>query len=130
MRELNDSLAVMSLEVLSALQLRTIDEPKGFMALVLHCPGLWHLCIHFQVASFGAPLASLGIGPNTEPTGSWTDCALTDLSAGEIAVPEELALMVAQTLLHIFPRITYITSVDDEDWDRVYDAMQELRLSE
>ena len=100
---------------------------KGLVALALHCPGLQHLRIHFQVASLIGPPASPGIGPNTEPADSWTDCALTDLSIGEMPVSEESALMVARTLLRIFPQIMYISSVD-EGWEKVGDAIRDLRL--
>ena len=118
--------------------LKLSDEPcgeftvgvtaKGIMTLVLHCPDLSHLRIHFQVASLGAPPASLGIGRNIEPAGSRTGCTLTELTVGEIRVPEESALVVAQTLLHIFPRIETILPIE-EGWKEVQDAIKDYRLS-
>ena len=98
---------------------------KGLVALALHCPNLSSLCVHFQVDSLIAPPASPGITSNPEPTGSWTDCALTELWVGEIPVPEESVLMVTLTLLRIFPRIQIIYS-DNEGWDEVEGA---IRLS-
>ena len=95
---------------------------KGLMALALHCPNLSHLCIHFQVASLSALPASPEMTPSAKPTTSWTDCALAELTVGEIPVPEEPALMVTLALLHIFPRIERIVSVDDE-WMEVEDAI-------
>ena len=98
---------------------------KGLVALALHCPDLRHLCIHFQVASLSAPPTSPGTARNVKPTGSWTDCALAELTAGETQVPEESVLMVAQTLLRIFPGIWFIDATG-EGWPEVIDA---IRLS-
>ena len=98
---------------------------KGLAALALHCPNLRSLCVHFCVASLISPPASPGMTPNAEPTASWTDCALTELAVGEILVPKESALMVAQALLHIFPRIESV-GFDDGGWEEVGDA---IRLS-
>ena len=107
---------------------------KGLVALALHCPDLKYICIHFQVASLSTPPASPGTGRNTGPTGSWTDCALTGLSIGATRVPEESALIVALTLLRIFPRIRdmkpkngwYADWEKDKGWKKVGDA---IRLS-
>ena len=99
---------------------------KGLVALALHCPDLQRLCIHFQVASLSAPSASSGFGRNTEPTGSQAVCALKKLVVGYILVPEESALMVALTLLQIFPRIENIKFIVDRGWGKVKDA---IRLS-
>ena len=96
---------------------------KGLVALALHCLDLQHLRVHFQVASLSALPASPGICRNTKPTGSWTGCALRELVVGAIAVPEESVLMVALTLLRIFPRIDDINSYDDEGWRKVEDAI-------
>ena len=86
---------------------------NGLVALALHCPDLQTLCIHIQMAS----LSASPVSPRIEPTGSWTDCALVNLAVGEIPVPEESVLVVALTLLRIFPRIERINSVDDEWWE-------------
>jgi len=98
---------------------------KGLMALALHCPDLLYLCIHFQVASLGAPLASSEIGYNTEPTGSQKGCALKELTVGEIPVPEGSFFPVALPLLQIFPRIEAIHSTD-EKWGKI---MSTIRFS-
>ena len=95
---------------------------KGLVALAHHCPNLSELCVHFQVASLSTPPASSEKAPNTESSGLWPDCALKDLAAGEIPVPEESVLMVALTLLRIFPRIVTIDSVD-KGWKKVKDAI-------
>ena len=97
---------------------------KGLVALALHCPDLQDICIHFQVASLSAPSTSPGTGRNIEPTGSWTNCALTVLTVGVIPMREELVLGVTLTLLRIFPRITSIYSnVNDEGWWKVKNAI-------
>ena len=95
---------------------------KGLVALSHHCSNLMMLRIHFQVASLSAPPASPGMTPNAEYTPSWPGCVLTDLMVGEIPVPEESVSMVALTLLHIFPWITYINSTD-EGWEEVEDLI-------
>ena len=98
---------------------------KGLVALALHCPDLQHLCIHFQVASLSAPPASPGITRDAEPTGSWTDHDFVEVVVGGIVVSEESVLVVALTLLRIFPQISII-DYEDEGWDKVEDA---IRLS-
>ena len=95
---------------------------KGLVALALRCPNLRYLRMHFQVASLSAPPASPGTCRNTEPTGLWTNCALTDLVVGDMVVPEESVLTVALTLLLIFPRIDCI-EFTDEGWEKVEDAI-------
>jgi len=96
---------------------------KGLVALALHCPALRCLRIHFQVASLSAPPVSPGVGRNTDPTSSWTNSGLLELVVGEIVVPEESVLMVALTLLRIFPLIESIYFID-EGWGKVEDAIQ------
>ena len=46
---------------------------KGFVALTHHCPELYTLRVHFQVASLTAPLVSGGILPNARPIAPWRD---------------------------------------------------------
>ena len=99
---------------------------KGLVALALHCPDLQHLCIHFQVASLSALPTSPEIIRNAVLTGSWTDCPLSRLVVGKIAVPEESVLTVALNLLHIFPRIENFVSLD-EGWGKVKDAIRVSR---
>ena len=99
----------------------------GLMALALHCPNLRSLCIHFQVVSLISPPVNLGMTPDVEPTVSWTDCALTELAAGYMPVPEGSTLMIALALLRIFPRIHIVDSDSDNGgWKEVEDA---IRLS-
>ena len=99
---------------------------KGFEVLANHCPNLSTLCVHFQVASLSAPPAIGGTISDAGPTGQRMDCALTDLAVGEILVAEESVLVVAQTLVRIFPRIERFTGDTDESWEKVMDA---IRLS-
>ena len=101
---------------------RTGATVNGLVALALHCPNLQDLCIHFQVVSLSAPPATPGIDRNT--CGSWTGRGLT-LIVGGIVLPEGSVLVVALTLLRIFPRIEYIGSLgEDERWEQVADAIQ------
>ena len=95
---------------------------KGLVALAYHCQHLASLCIHFQVASLGAPLATIGIGSDTESTNSRRDCALEDLNVGGICMLEESVLMIALTLTRIFPRIKNIGCAD-KNWGKVTDAI-------
>ena len=95
---------------------------KGLTTLALHCPDLQHLRVHFQVASLSALPASPGICRNTKPAGSWTDCCLV-LVVGGTVVPEESVLMVALTLLRIFPRIMRISFIN-EGWRKVDTAIR------
>ena len=100
---------------------------KGLMALALHCPDLWYLRIHFQVASLSASPANTGLIRNTGPAVPWTNSSLTTLKVGGIAVPDESVLPVALTLLHIFPRINSIKAIKyDGEWRKVEGA---IRLS-
>ena len=111
-------------------QLTTGVTAKGLVALALHYPDLQRLCIHFQVASLSAPSTSSGqpgFGRNTEPTGSQTVCDLKELVVGYMLVPEESALMVALTLLRIFPRIESIDFIFDRGWGKVKDAIRPNR---
>ena len=95
---------------------------KGLMALANHCPDLNQLCIHFQEASLSTPPASFGITSNARSTILRRDCALRKLEVREIPVPEESALVVALTLVHIFPCLNTIEYIDD-DWEKVVDAV-------
>jgi len=95
---------------------------KGLAALSRHCPDLYILRIHLEVASLSDQPAIPGIIPNTGPTASRTDCALTDLEVGETPVPEGSALAIALTLLHIFPRLDSIESIG-EGWEEVENAI-------
>ena len=96
---------------------------EGLVALAHHCPNLSTICMHSQVASLSAPPASPGTTLNTESSRLWSDCALTRLVVGDIPVAEESALVVALTLLRIFPRIESIVGVG-EGWLNVEDAIR------
>ena len=95
---------------------------KGLVALAHHCPDLFALRVHFQVASLSIPLAIPGMAPNVRSTSSWRGCGLVDLVVGEIPVPEESVLMVSLTLIRLFPRMEtiYGTGIG---WAEVEDAI-------
>ena len=95
---------------------------KGLVVLARHCPNLSDLCIHFQVASLSAPPATTGMTSDAGSVAMWKDCALTHLEVGEIPVPEESVLVVALTLVRIFPHIKNISYMN-EDWKKVKDAI-------
>jgi len=95
---------------------------KGLVALAHHCPNLMSLRVHLQVASLSTPPASPEMTLNVKSIPSRADCLLTDLVVGETPVPEESVLMVALTLLRIFPRISDISSFDEE-WEEVENAI-------
>ena len=79
------------------------------------------LRIYFQVTDLD-PLVLPRVAPGGEPTISKGDCALTDLEVGKMPVTEESMLMVASTLLHLFPHINRIMSFE-EGWRKVMDAI-------
>jgi hypothetical protein len=93
---------------------------KGLATLAHYCLHLSTLRIHFQVASLDPPTIPWVISGG-EPTIPREGCALRCLEVGEIPVPEESTLMVALTLLRIFPRIDHI-QYSDEGWGKVGDA--------
>jgi len=95
---------------------------KGLVVLAHHCPNLIYLCIHFQVASLSAPPATAGTTSSAESTAPRRDCALTELETGEISVSGQSVLVVALTLVRIFPRIESIYYVG-ENWRKVMDAI-------
>jgi len=91
---------------------------KGLAALAYYCLHLTILRVHFQVHSLD-PL------PSSIPSSAIIpreDCALTDLEVGEIPVTEVSTLMVALTLLRIFPHLASIEYID-EGWMDVADAI-------
>ena len=99
---------------------------KGLLALAHHCPNLGTLCVHLQVASLSDPPGIPGTAPNPGPTASWKDCALTELEVGETPVPEGSAIIIALTLLRIFPRLDWITFINEE-WEEVENAINRSR---
>ena len=95
---------------------------KGLVFLARHCPDLAALCVHFQVVSLSAPPVSAGTISYAEPTAPRRDCALGRLHVGKIPMPKESVSAVALTLARIFPRIHYISCVD-ENWLEVMNAI-------
>ena len=85
---------------------------KGLAALAHNCPNLSSLRVHFQVASLTDPPIGLEIARDAGYSSSWTGCALTELSVGDMPVPEGSASIVALTLLRIFPQIHTIKFLD------------------
>jgi len=104
-------------------QITTGVTTKGLIALARHCPNLYSLRVHFRVASLSDPPAIHGVVPNAGPAASWTDCALEVLCVGKTPMPEGSELVIALTLLRIFPRLDCIVSDDNEDWNEVEDAI-------
>ena len=98
---------------------------RGLAVLAHHCPDLSTLRVHFQVASLSARPAVSGVSPIAESVAPRGGCALKELEVGEMPVPDRSVLVVALTLVHIFPHITRIDG-DDENWYQVVDA---IRLS-
>ena len=94
---------------------------EGLSAIAHYCPLLRELSIHFQLASLDPPnipeFSLIG-----EPTTLQKDCALTALYVGDMPMPEQSALMVALTLIRIFPHLNRVEHTDDE-WAEVADAI-------
>jgi len=99
---------------------------KGLLALARQCPNLYTLCAHLRVASLSEPPVVPGMVRNAGPVASWTGCALTQLEVGEAPVPEGSAIIIALTLLRIFPQLNYITS-NVKRWGEVRDAISHFR---
>ena len=91
---------------------------KGLSALAYHCPHLSQLCIHFQLATLDPPeIPVLAFSGGPRET-----CSLTSLEVGYIPLPEESTLMVALTLLRVFPELETI-NYSDVRWEKVADAI-------
>ena len=99
---------------------------KGLLALARHCPKLYTLCVHLRVASLCEPPGIPGMVRNAGTATSWADCALTRLEVGETPVPEGSAIIIALTLLRIFPRLGSIDFID-EGWGEVENAINRSR---
>jgi len=99
---------------------------KGLVALAHHCPNLFDLCIHIQVASLFTPPATIGMTPNAEPSVLRRDCALKHLDVGRIPMPEESVSRTALTLARIFPQVESIKA-HDEGWLKVVNAIRHSR---
>ena len=98
---------------------------KGLTALAYHCPHLFNLCIHFQVASLD-PAVIPNLTPSDESTITRGGCALCSLQVGRIRVPEESTSMVASALVQIFPDLKEIECFD-MGWEKVSLAMDHYR---
>jgi len=96
---------------------------KGLLALARHCPKLSTLRVHLQVASLSEPPGIPGMVRNAGPAALWTDCALTELEVGETPVPEGSAIIIALTLLRIFPRLGSM-GFFGEGWEEVANAIE------
>jgi len=99
---------------------------KGLLALAHHCQKLLILRVHLQVASLSDPPVIPGMVPNAGPAGSWTDCALTVLVVGATPVPKGSAMIIALTLLRIFPRLNSINFINGR-WKEVGNAINRSR---
>ena len=99
---------------------------KGLLALARQCPKLYTLRVHLRVASLCEPPAVPGMVRNAGPVASWTGCALMQLEVGEAPVPEGSAIIIALTLLQIFPQLNYIAS-NVKRWGEVEDAISRFR---
>jgi len=100
--------------------------PKGLLALAHHCPKLSTLSVHLKVASLCEPPGIPGMVPAAGPGASWTHCALGRLVVGEAPMPEGSVVIVAVTLLRIFPRLGSI-KFTDERWGEVENAINRSR---
>jgi len=100
--------------------------PKGLLALAHHCPKLSTLSVHLKVASLCEPPGIPGMVPAAGPGASWTHCALGRLVVGEAPMPEGSVVIVAMTLLRIFPRLGSI-KFTDERWGKVENAINRSR---
>lgn len=94
---------------------------KGLTALAYYCRRLWMLRVHFQVDSLN-PQEDLQVISGPGSTILRGDCALSDLHVGEIHVPKGSVLMVALTLLRIFPNLENIEYASEE-CEQVADAI-------
>jgi len=101
---------------------RTGVTAKGLAAVAYYCPRLTDFCVHFQVAGLD-PSKIPRFTPGDEPTSPREDCVLRCLPVGDIYVPEDSILMVALTLLRIFPRLDNIMYCD-QSWEKVAHAVR------
>ena len=93
---------------------------KGLIALARGCCHLSQLRIHFQIDSL-AYVASRRVTsppPDRAAAVRRQDCALTELFAGRIYIPEGGELEVAMALFQIFPHLFNIEYVR-EGWEKV-----------
>lgn len=106
-------------------QILTGVTARGLVVLANHCPDLFSLCVHFQVASFSdlAPdMNSNETASNAGPAPLRSDCGLVELEIGDIPLPEESVLVAASILARIFPRIEEVVYVN-QNWRKVMDVI-------
>lgn len=94
---------------------------RGLAAIAHYCRHLFSLIIHFQVASLDpqevpVPASSKEFIPPRE------GCTLKYLGVGWIRVQEESTLMVALTLLNIFPHLEELDYLY-QGWEKIADAI-------
>jgi len=101
---------------------------NGLISFARRCPHLSKLCVHFQVTSLvEAATSATTLSPSDdEPVVQREGCALTDLEVGDIPVPAQSALAVAQILLQIFPRILNVGYINPE-WKTVAEIVKHFR---
>jgi len=101
---------------------------KGLIALARGCRCLSKLRIHFQASSLVEVVTGTEVPVPSD--GSMVvrrqDCALTELEVGEIPIAEASVLMVAMTLLRIFPRLLNIEFIERK-WEG---AMEIIKIVE
>ena len=95
---------------------------NGLAALAYHCPHLSTLRIHFQVANFHPPTTPSVTSGGT-PNILREDCALSYLDVGCIPMPAESTVVVALTLLRLFPHLDEIEYWGEGGWEAVADAI-------
>ena len=88
---------------------------KGLNALAYYCSGLSRLTIHFQVASFDQPELPY---PTPKSLAPWKGCPLPYFCGGRVRMSEGSALVVALTLLRIFPCLQGI-EFSSQEWHAV-----------
>jgi hypothetical protein len=101
---------------------------KGIIALACRCPQLSRLCIHFRTDSL---IEATAIGEPPPPSNRaasipQTNCVLTDLQVGDIPISKGSALVVALTILKVFPHIFKI-EYDNPEWGTVADAIERFK---
>lgn len=99
---------------------------KGLASLAYYCPHLFDLLIHFQVT--GLDLLTTPRFASVDESVPRVDCALPFLQVGCIRVPEGSALIVASTLLKIFPNLNRIQCFLPElGWEEVWKIIKDSR---
>jgi hypothetical protein len=96
----------------------------GLIVLASYCLNLSKLQIHFQGHTLVGTAATF---PTTnEPVIPQEGCALTDLEAGDISIPAQSMMSVAQMLLQIFPHILNVEG-SSQEWETVGEHIKDFR---